>query len=65
MYQLSKHIASIVSPLAGKTGSHDLNSKHFAETMRDITLAGDEVLVMSSLFINVSTDEAEEVIQEG
>ena len=41
-YQLSK---SIISPLEGKTSSHVLNSKHFAETMRDITVRGDEQLV--------------------
>ena len=44
-YQLSEYIASIISPLAGKTSSHILNSKHFAETMRDITICGDESLV--------------------
>ena len=32
-YKLSKYIASIISPLAGKTSLHVLNSKHFAETM--------------------------------
>ena len=31
--------------LADKISSHILNSKHFAETMRDITLLEDEVLV--------------------
>ena len=34
-YKLSKYIASFISPLAGKTTSHVLNSKHFAETIRD------------------------------
>ena len=65
-YQLSKYIASIISPLAGKTSSHVLNSKHFAEIMRDITVGGEELLVsfdMSSLSTNVPIGEAVQVIQ--
>ena len=56
-----------LSPLAGKTSSHVLNSKHFAQTMRDITLAEDEVVVsfnMPSLFTNVPIGEVVEVIQD-
>ena len=48
------------------TSSHVLNSKHFAETMRDITIEEDELLVsfdMSSLFTNVPIGEAVQVIQ--
>ena len=55
-YQLSKCIASVISPISGKTGSNVLNSKHFAETMRDITIEEDELLVsfdVFSLFTNV------------
>ena len=62
----TKYIASIISPLAGKTSSHVLNSKHFAETMRDITVGEDELLVsfyVSSLFTNVPIGEAVQVIQ--
>ena len=64
-YQLSKHIASIISPLAGKTSSHVLNSKHFAGIMREERVAADEILVsfdVTSLFTNVPTDEAVDVI---
>ena len=53
-------------PLAGKTSSCVLNSKHFDETMRDITVGEDELLVsfdVSSLFTNVSIGEAVQVIQ--
>ena len=39
------YIASIISPLAGKTSLHVLNSKHFAETMRDVTINPGELLV--------------------
>ena len=42
--------------MPGKTSSHVLNSKHFAETMRDVTTASDETLVgfdVISLFTNV------------
>ena len=66
-YQLSKYIASIISPLAGKTSSHVLNSKDFAETMRDVTAASDESLVsfdVTSLFTNVPIGEAVDVIRE-
>ena len=51
-----QYIAPIISPLVGRSSSHVLNSKHFAETMRDITVGKDELLVsfdMSSLFTNV------------
>ena len=43
-----------------------MNSKHFAETMRDITVGDDELLVsfdVSSLFTNVPIGEAVQVIQ--
>ena len=46
--------------------SHVLNSKHFAETMRAVTLGTDELLVsfdMPSLFIKVPSGEAMQVIQ--
>ena len=66
-YQLSKYIASIISPLAGRTSSHVLNSKHFAETMGDITIGSDESLVsfdVTSLFTNVPIGEAVEIIRD-
>ena len=66
-YQLSKYIASIISPLAGKTNSHVLNSKHFAETMGDVTIGSDESLIsfdVTSLFTNVPIGEAVEIIHD-
>ena len=30
-YQLSKHLPSLISPLAGKTDLHVKNSRHFVE----------------------------------
>ena len=66
-YQLSKYIASIISPLAGRTSSHVLNSKHFAETMGDVTIGSDESLVsfdVTSLFTNVPIGEAVEIIRD-
>ena len=44
-YQLSKHIASLISPLAGKTDLHVRNSKHFVEVMADLRVEEDEMLV--------------------
>ena len=64
-YQLYKHIASIVSRLAGKTSSHILNSNHFAGTMKEERVVADEILVrfdVTSLFTNIPTDEAVDVI---
>ena len=66
-YQLSKHIASLISPLAGKTDSHVKNSKHFVEVMSDLRVEEDEMLVsfdVSSLFTNVPIDEAVQVIRD-
>ena len=34
-YKLSKYIASVISPLAGRTSSHVLNSKDFTGTMKE------------------------------
>ena len=58
-YKLSKYIDSIIFPLAGKTSSHVLNSKHFAETMRDVYMGSDE-----PLFITVPIEEAVGVIRD-
>ena len=66
-YQLSKHIASLISPLVGKTASHVKNSRHFVQVMADLRIEVDEVLVsfdMSSLFTNVPVDEAVQVIRD-
>ena len=66
-YQLSKHIASLISPLAGKTDSYVRNSRHFVEVMRNVRVEEDEVLVsfdVSSLFTNVPVGEAVQVIRD-
>ena len=66
-YQLSEHIASLISPLAGKTASHVKNSRHFVQVMADLRIKVDEVLVsfdVSSLFTNVPVDEAVQVIRD-
>ena len=54
-YQLSKHITSLISPLAGHTSSHVKNSRHFTEMMGRVHVESDEILVsfdVSSLFTN-------------
>ena len=64
-YGLSKHIASLLSPLAGKSDYYVKNSEHFINAIDDITLEQDDVLVsydVRSLFTNVPVDEAIEVI---
>ena len=64
-YGLSKHIASLLSPLEGKSDYYVKNSEHFINAIDDITLEQDDVLVsydVRSLFTNVPVDEAIEVI---
>ena len=64
-YKLSKYIASVISPLAGKTSSHVLNSKHFVGMMKDVHVKAEEALVsfdVTSLFTNVPINEAVDVI---
>ena len=66
-YQLSKHIASIMTPLTGQAESYIQNSRHFVEMMKDVHLAEDEVLVsfdVVSLFTNVPIGATLQVIQE-
>ena len=60
-YQLSKHITSLISPLAGHTSSHLKNSRHFTEMIGSVHVESDEILVsfdVSSLFTNVPVGEA-------
>ena len=64
-YQLSRHIASLRPPLAGKMDSYVRNSRHFVEVMRNLRIEEDEVLVsfdVSSLFNNVPVDKTVQVI---
>ena len=66
-YQLSKHITSLISPLAGHTSSHVKNSRHFTEMMESVHVESDEILVsfdVSSLFTNVPVGEAVSIIRE-
>ena len=64
-YKLSKYVASIISPIAGKSSSHVLNLKYFAGMMQEERVKEEEVLVsfdVTLLFTNVSIDEAVDVI---
>ena len=64
MYQLSKHLTHILSPLIGNTESNVLNSVEFATFMHTRTVHDDEVLVsfdVVSLFTNVPVKLATEV----
>ena len=66
-YQLSRHITSLISPLAGKTDSYVRNSRHFVEVMRNLRVEEDEVLVsfnVSSLFTTVPVDKTVQVIRD-
>ena len=66
-YSLSKYIASMISPLAGKTDSFIKDSAHFVDLVKDIKLSEDEVMIsfdVKSLFTNVPITEAVEVIHD-
>ena len=64
---MSKHIASLISPLSGKTDLHEKNSKHFVEVMAGLSVEKDKMLVSfdaTSLFNKVPIDEAVQVIRD-
>ena len=66
-YALAKHLAKIISPLAGKTSSHVRNSAHFAELIKGLSLTDRDIMVsfdVSSLFTNVPIDEALDIVQQ-
>ena len=65
-YQLANYVASVISPLAGKTDSYVSNSKHFVEMMEDVLVDEGETMVsfdVSSLFTNVPIGEAVDIIR--
>ena len=65
--QLTSHITSLISPLAGHTSSPVMNSRRFTEMMGSVHVESDEILVsfyVSSLFTNVPVGEAVSVIGE-
>ena len=64
-YHLAKHVRSLISPLAVHTSSFVRNLQHFVETIKDIKLQPNELMVsfdIKSLFTNVPIDEALELI---
>ena len=66
-YPLSKHIAKLITPLAGRTNSYIRNSEHFIRSIKDVVVDGNELLVsfdVCSLFTNVPIGEAVSVIHE-
>ena len=65
-YQLSKHLATILSPLVGNSSSYVRNSKAFTGFIKPQVLTSDELLVsfdVVSLFTNVPIYLATEVAQ--
>ncbi len=66
-FSLSKFIACIISPLAGKTNSYVKNSSHFKLMISEETIGFDEIMVsfdVKSLFTNVPLAEALDVIKD-
>ena len=65
-YKFSKYIASVISPLAGKTSSHVLNSKYFPGMMQEERVEEEEEVLVSFdvtlLFTNVPIDKTVDVI---
>jgi len=66
-YQLSKHLAHILSPLVGNTPSHVKNSTQFPEFISQQSVAPGEILLsfdVVSLFTNVPVELACRVAEE-
>ena len=66
-YALAKHLAWLISPLAGNTSSHVRNSVHFIELIRELPLTDQDMMVsfdVSSLLTNVPIDEALNIVQQ-
>ena len=54
IYQLSKHITELITPLTGQTGSFVRISKHLVEMLRGVQLQPEEVMVSSKITSNSS-----------
>ena len=66
-YGLSKFVATLISPLAGRTDSFVKNSTHFVEIVKDLKLEDDDVMIsfdVKSLFTNVPITESLHVISK-
>ncbi len=64
---IDKHIANIIKPLAGNTEYHVRNTKHFVDSVKDIHVADNEILVsydVTALYPSVPQDEAIELIYQ-
>jgi len=66
-YALSKKIVNILAPLVGNTEFHVRNSSDFVESIYDLRLEDDGILVsfdVVSLFTNVPTTPAVEIAKK-
>ena len=66
-YALSKKIVKILAPLVGNTESHVRNSSDFVESITNLLLEDDEILVsfdIVSLFTNIPTTLAVEIAKK-
>ena len=64
-YLLAKELAQILSPLAGRTGTHVKNSAEFAQKIREVELMEGDMMIsfdVVSLFTKVPIDGALQVI---
>jgi len=66
-YALSKKIVHIIAPLVGNTEFHVRNSSDFVESINELRLEDDEILVsfdVVSLFTNIPTTLAVEIAKK-
>ena len=59
-YQLAEHLSSILSPLYGNTDHHVLNSADFVESIKNLGLMRNEIMVsfdVESLFTSVPVND--------
>ncbi|XP_053400503.1 uncharacterized protein LOC128557292 [Mercenaria mercenaria] len=63
----TRYLADVLSPLVGKTEQHILNSKHFAEKIKNLEVPPVKKLVsydVTALFTSIPVDKAIKVIKE-
>ena len=66
-YNLSKHIAKLLSPMSNMSDSYIKDSGHFMSIIKEVSIEEDDLMVsfdVCSLFTNVPIDEAIVVIRE-
>ena len=65
-HPMARFLADILSPLMGHTQHHVKNSEHFVQSIKDMSLSDDEIMIsydVSALFTAVPVEEAIDIIR--